>query len=300
VREASGQAGAGDALAAATPAQLIGRQDPAGQHRRGRRSRARPRCSQLAGHDVNEVLDRVTQKDYRGARSVAAVLHGRVAKLGLEQGGTTTAWAERTPALGGQSASAGEWRRALEETVAALDHRQRELGLRLLGKPEPWAVRYLGLPPKERGRLRNDWLARAGQVASYREAAGHSDPEQAVGPYPARNPELAEAWKASARALEMPEEERARSLPRGALESRVRTYERARAAAPRPVTHELQSTAQAEKDASTWAWIARTWPRRSANCAARAGRAICSGGRVAIVHLGSERRDVDVERTQRR
>jgi len=33
VREASGQAGAGGALAAATPAPLIGRQDPAGQHR---------------------------------------------------------------------------------------------------------------------------------------------------------------------------------------------------------------------------------------------------------------------------
>jgi conjugative relaxase-like TrwC/TraI family protein len=231
------------------------------------------REAQLAGHDVTEILDRVTQQSYEGARSIAAVLHGRVEKLGLEPGGKTTTWAERTPGLGGQSPPASEWRRDLEEAVAALDHRQLELGMAQLEKPEPWAVRYLGMPPKDPGPLRDDWMARIGQVASYREAAGHTDPEQAIGPYPGQNPELAEAYKASVRALEMQQEETVRSMPRGGLERRVETARQAQAWAPKPVDRDLMLAARAEKDAAVQAEAARQQARPVLAASAEALRA---------------------------
>jgi conjugative relaxase-like TrwC/TraI family protein len=214
------------------------------------------REAELAGHDVGEILERVTQDGYEGARSIAAVLHGRVEALRLPGGGESRTWAERTPDRGGQSPPEPEWRQALEETVTALDHRQAELGAQLADNPEPWAVRYLGMPPREAGPLRDDWTARAGVAASYREAAGHEDPEQAVGPYPAANPELAEAWRSSVRALEMHEEEPARAAARGELESRVQVYERTQAHAPQP-PKDLEATAQAERDAAAQAEAAR-------------------------------------------
>jgi len=39
-----------------------------------------------AGHEIAEVLDQVTQQGYQGARSIAAVLHGRVERLNLQGG----------------------------------------------------------------------------------------------------------------------------------------------------------------------------------------------------------------------
>ena len=36
------------------------------------------RQAAAAGHEVTEALDQVTQQGYQGARSIAAVLHGRV------------------------------------------------------------------------------------------------------------------------------------------------------------------------------------------------------------------------------
>ena len=36
------------------------------------------------------------------------------------------------------------------------------------------------MPPPEAGTLRDDWIARAGTAASYREAVGHTDPETAL------------------------------------------------------------------------------------------------------------------------
>jgi hypothetical protein len=232
------------------------------------------REAELAGHDIAQVLDKVTRQNFGGARSIAAVLHGRIEKLGLEGGGKTTTWAERTPRredpepeIQEPQAPAGEgdarppgreWARAIEETVAALDHRQLELGVTALDKPPAWAVRYIGMPPKEPGLQRDDWMARIGRVASYREAVGHTDPEQAIGPYPKGNPELAEAYQASVRALEMQEEERVRSLSRGDLEARVQEYERVKVWAPDAVrTKDLESTAQAEKDALAQAERAR-------------------------------------------
>ena len=195
------------------------------------------RGAEAAGHDVDQVLDEVTRQSFTGARSIAAVLHGRVRKLDLPAGRTTT-WEERMPkAWREQAAREAETGRDDPEgprppserrtlagvgTASDLTVRRLELGAAAADKPPAWAVRYLGMPPREPGRLRDDWISRVGLVASYREAAGHTDPEQAVGPAPVGQPVLREAYRASVAALEMAEEERARDLPQRDLEARVR------------------------------------------------------------------------------
>jgi hypothetical protein len=113
------------------------------------------------------------------------------------------------------------------------------------------------MPPREPGALRDDWISRVGLVASYREAARHTDPERAVGPAPVGRPVLREAYLASVAALEMQEEERVRELPQRELEARVREYGRAVAWAPQQVCADLEAIKQAERDALKQAGEAR-------------------------------------------
>jgi conjugative relaxase-like TrwC/TraI family protein len=221
---------------------------------------------EAAGYDVDEVLDKVTRQSFEGARSIAAVLHGRVNKLDLPRGRTTT-WEERAPKAVREHIARereAEANRedpegprppsdarilAMGEAVSDLSLRRLELGTATADRPPAWAVRYLGMPPREPGRLRDEWISRVGLAASYREAAGHADPEQAVGPLPVGKPALREAYMASVVALEMREEERARDLPQRDLEARIRAYGRAVAWAPQPVNADLEATEQAEQDA---------------------------------------------------
>jgi conjugative relaxase-like TrwC/TraI family protein len=214
------------------------------------------RAAELAGHNVGEVLDQATEWGMGDARSVAAVLHARIERLGLAEGGKTTTWADRTPK---RESRDPERQHAVSETVAAMDHRQLELGMGAAEHPPVWAVKYLGMPPPEAGAQRDDWMARVGRVASYREAAGHKDPEQAVGPAPAGNPELHEAYLASVAALEMQQEERVRSMDRGGLEARVKAYADAKQWAPPATGRDLENTVQAEQDAAAQAL--RAWER---------------------------------------
>jgi conjugative relaxase-like TrwC/TraI family protein len=219
------------------------------------------RSAEAAGHDVDQVLDEVTRQSFEGARSIAAVLHGRVTKLDLPSG-RTTSWEERMPKAWREQAAREAERdgpegprppaegRALAGvgTASDLTVRRLELGAAAADKPPVWAVRYLGMPPREPGRLRGDWINRVGLVASYRESAGHTDPEQAVGPAPVGKPVLREAYRASVAALEMQEEERVRVLPQRDLEARVREYGRAVAWAPQQVGADLEATTRAEQD----------------------------------------------------
>jgi hypothetical protein len=222
------------------------------------------RGAEAGGHDVEAVLDKVTQQSFAGARSIAAVLHGRVKKLDLPVGRTTT-WEERAPrAVREYRAREAEAARddpegprppsdsrvpAAEQAAADLSLRRLGLGAAAADKPPAWAVRYLGMPPKEPGALRDEWTRRVGLVASYREAAGFTDPEEAVGPAPAGKPVLREAHRAAVVALEMTEEERARDLPQRDLEVRIREYGRAVAWAPQQVGADLEATKQAERAA---------------------------------------------------
>jgi hypothetical protein len=121
-----------------------------------------------------------------------------------------------------------------------LDARQAELGRQLAAQSPEWALRAWGVPPARAGALREDWERRAAVVESYREAAGITDPAQAIGPVPSGQAQLSEAFHASVLALELPGEQALlRAMGRGQLEAQVSAYERAEALAPRDVSAEL-------------------------------------------------------------
>ena len=127
--------------------------------------------------------------------------------------------------------------------------------------PEPWLARHLGvLAPGASPALREEYTRRAGTAAAYREAAGITNPEQAVSPDPHRNqPELEAMRKAVFAALEIRDEaDIIGGLDRGELEARALHGERARAVAPPDVSSQLRLTAQAEADAFQQSADART------------------------------------------
>jgi len=201
------------------------------------------RDAQLAGHDVGEIIERITAAPMGGARSVSGVLDGRLQRLQLPVRGHGVTWAQRTP----QDAPA-----VAHELAAGLDDRRRELGERALENPEPWLTRHLGVPPGPDASpvLREDYAWRAGTAAAYREARGITDPEQAVSLDPHPEPELEAMRRDTVRALEIADEQtEIRAMSRGELEGRVLDGERAQATAPPDVSSQLRLTAQADADA---------------------------------------------------
>ena len=122
----------------------------------------------------------------------------------------------------------------------------------MAANPEPWLARHLGvLAPGASPALREEYTRRAGTAAAYREAAGITNPGQAVSPEPHRgNPELEAMRKAVSSALGIRDEaDIIRGLDRGELEARARQGQRARAVAPPDVSRQLRLTTQAEADA---------------------------------------------------
>jgi len=204
----------------------------------------RLRAAQLAGHDISALIDQITAAPMDRARSISSVLHGRLRRLALPQlAGHDVTWAQRTP----DSAPA-----VARELAAGLDDRIRALGEHLAVSPEPWLARQLGvIAPDASPALRAEYTRRAGLAAAYREAAGITNPGQAVSPQPHRgSPELENMRKAVFTALEIRDEaDVIRGLHRGELESRILAGERAQASAPPEVTGTLRLTAQAEADA---------------------------------------------------
>ena len=204
----------------------------------------RLRAAQLAGHDISALIDQITAAPMDGARSIASVLHDRLQRLAL-------------PELAGHDADLGpahpRQRPAVaHELAAALDDRARALGDQLAASPEPWLARHLGvLAPGASPALREEYARRAAAAAAYREAAGITDPQQAVSLLPHRgNPELEDMRQAAIRALEIRDEaDIIRGLTRGELEARILDAERAQASAPPDVSRQLRLTAQAEADA---------------------------------------------------
>jgi flagellar biosynthesis GTPase FlhF len=200
-------------------------------------------AAQLAGHEINSLIDRITAAPMDRARSISSVLHGRLQRLALPDLRHDVTWAQRTPANAPAVA---------HELAAALDDRARALGERLAASPEPWLARHLGiLAPSASPALRAEYTRRAGIAAAYREAAGITNPDQAASLEPHRgNPELETMRKAVFGALEIREEaDVIRGLDRGELEARALQGQRARAAAPPDVSRQLRLTVQAEADA---------------------------------------------------
>jgi conjugative relaxase-like TrwC/TraI family protein len=206
------------------------------------------RTHEIGGRRIEDVLDSITAEPLDGARSIAAVLHGRAGKEPAPARGMTAGWAERAP------------RNATAETEAAgrmLDARQAALGERLALRPPEWAVSAWGMPPAQPGRLLDDWQRRAGLVESYREAAGITDPRQAIGPVPSGKAHLAEAFQASVRALELPDEAALlKAMNRGQLEATVDAHARAVAMAPPDVQPAIGEREAELEDAQARAHIA--------------------------------------------
>ena len=201
------------------------------------------RDAQLAGHDLGELIDRITAAPMDGARSIASVLHGRLQRLRLHTQGHGVTWAQRTP----DSASA-----LAHQLAAGLDDRRRVLGERALANPEPWLTRHLGQPPGPDASpvLREDYARRAGTAAAYREAQGITDPDRAVSFAPHPEPEHEALRKDTFRALEIADEHaETRALSRGELEAQVLEADRVQATAPPETSSLLHLAAQAEADA---------------------------------------------------
>ena len=212
----------------------------------------RLREAQLAGYDIGELVDRITADSLDGARSISSVLHSRLDGLSLTAQPEAT-WEQRTP-FGAPQLS--------RDLAAGLDDRARELGLRAAERPQPWLLDRLGvLPPDASPALRADYERRAGIAASYREAAGITDPRQAIAVEPhTGNPGLETFRRSAMNALEIPDEQAVlHSMTIGQLEAAVAEGDRAIAFAPPEVSADLHAAAQAQADA--WAQHAEAQAR---------------------------------------
>jgi len=226
------------------------------------------RAADLAGHNIDALLHRaVDGGDFGGARSVAAVLHGRVSRMvGLPEPRTDTGYVGRTPAIADPVAD-----RFAHDLAVAMDERASLLGSRVAMDYPVWAFRYLGRLPADPVE-RADWTRRAGLVAAYREERGYSDEAEAIGPAPERgSPEQRASWHAAYTALRMPDEGReVAAATDGELWARRTAYARDTAWAPPYVVSELRDAHIAED--TYRADAVRAWHRADA-AASKAERA---------------------------
>ena len=123
----------------------------------------------------------------------------------------------------------------------------------MAASPEPWLARHLGvLAPGASPALREEYTRRAGTAAAYREAAGITNPEQAVSPEPHRSQPRARSH-AQGRHSRPGDPRRSRHHPRPgprrARSTSPRTANAPSASAPPDVSSQLRLTAQAEADA---------------------------------------------------
>jgi hypothetical protein len=228
-------------------------------------------------HDIGTVIDRITAAPMDRARSISSVLHGRLRQLDLPDLSYGVTWAQRTSK--GAPAVA-------HELAAGLDQRARALGERLAVSPEPWLAKQLGVPaPHSSPLLREDYARRAAAAASYREAAGITDPDQAISPEPhCGNPELDHMRRTAIRALEIRDEtEIMRGMTQGQLEAWILDADRNQASAPPDVSRELRLTAQAEADA---------W-QQSADAEVRHDRAASVGAKALARHMAAQREQLE-------
>jgi conjugative relaxase-like TrwC/TraI family protein len=254
----------------------------------------RLRAAHLAGHDISALIDHITAASMDRARSISSVLHGRLQRISLPQSaGHDVTWAQRTPA----SAPA-----VAHELAAALDYRARALGEQMAASPEPWLAGQLGaLAPDASLALREEYARRAGAAAAYREAAGITDPDQAVSPAPhLHDPELEIMRAVAIRALEIHDgADIIRGMSRGYLEARILEAERVQASAPPDLSGQLRLTAQAEADA-----LARSADARVRHDQAGAGAAGALARQLAAerdrLELGSARYEQWAAGTQAR
>ena len=194
---------------------------------------------ELGGGDPAGVLARATERDMTAVRSVAAVLHGRVARdwdVAVAPG--LRSFSAATPARAHDAA---------RDAAAALDAKVAELGEEAAAKPPAWARAALGEVPAEDPVAREDWVAKAGPISTWRELSGYADPVDAVGQAPTTaDPERHAAWRAASTAAGItPEEMELRAATDGELYARTAAAQRAAAQAPKDVARDLRDMERA-------------------------------------------------------
>jgi hypothetical protein len=191
------------------------------------------RETQLAGHDVNSVLDQITAGSMTGARSIASALHGRLGKLSLTRPTPAGSLSERLP-----EAAAGDG--PARQCAVMMDTRRAAIGTQLADSPPEWLTRHIRLEPGASPALQADFTARAGIAGFYRQAAGITNPGVSLGDRPVNNPELAMLFDQAAAALEIQGQDYdIRAASRADLETAIRSYTRAEQAAPPDMGQEL-------------------------------------------------------------
>jgi hypothetical protein len=202
------------------------------------------RAADLAGHDLEGLLRQVVEgRDFGGAQSVAAVLHGRVRRIvGPAEPAPGMSYAERTPALDDPEAA-----RLARDLATAMDERVAVLGNRVAADQPVWALRYLGEVPADPIE-RAEWTQRAATAAAYREERGYVHETEAIGAAPERgSPEQRASWHAAYTALQMSEESREiAAATDGELRTRRDAFARDAAWAPPYVVDELRDAHIAE------------------------------------------------------
>ncbi|MFZ0272488.1 MAG: hypothetical protein WAL34_11630, partial [Acidobacteriaceae bacterium] len=146
------------------------------------------------------------------------------------------------------------------------------------------------LAPHASPQLREDYARRAGAAAAYREAAGITDPGQAISPESHRgNPELGHLRQAAIRALEIRDEtEITRGMTQGELEARILDGDRTLASVPPDVSRELRLTAQAEADA---------W-QQSADADIRRDQTESADAKALARHMAGQREQLEAANTR--
>jgi conjugative relaxase-like TrwC/TraI family protein len=234
--------------------EMVRQRIPAAEYERYLHDPERPaflqtlREHEIGGRPIPDLLDAITAAPLDGLRSIAAGLHGRAGKEPAPVRGKTAGWAERAP----QAASA-----EIAAAGAMMDTRQAELGRQLAERPPHWALERWGDPRAMTRAVRADWQRRAGIVAAYRDAAGITDPSQAIGPAPSGTAQMREAFRAAVVALALPDDAALlKAMGQGELEAAVDKHDRAAALAPRDVQAEIGEREGEIEDARVRAHIA--------------------------------------------
>jgi len=245
------------------------------------------RALELAGHDPATVLrEAIDGRSLDGARHSAQVVADRINRThGLPAPDLDADDDHAVPA--GIDADTARYLSQLHQLHA---DRAAELGEQAAAEAPAWAVAALGPVPDDDGSAdaRGAWLARAGQVAAYREATGWDHPEAAVGRCPGvHTPERRADWHHAYTAAGMPEDRRPEAeLADGRLRVRAAAAERVRTHAPAYVDVDVRARHQAADAAEREAALARSTGRhedadRSAADAAAHRRAAAQLAEVA-------------------
>lgn len=191
--------------------------------------------AEVNGHDPERLLREVAGRRELGtAENVSDVLRWRIARVLADRVPDDPAAAQRfvTWTVEGDDVYSTQ-RNRLAPLITA---RIRELGEQAADEQAEWAVEHLGAVPEaaQDPEAYEQWVAKAGVAAGYREYAGVAAESSTLGPAPAADDVHARAWWTRAVVALGGESAMPRhyALSDAELAEKVRTWERTRSNAP--------------------------------------------------------------------